>query len=75
MIDKIEKVNEKEYIIQKKENSKTELMRFNHKYGKWVHINFSDNSTSAIEERIIEILSRQYIQRNMQNKEYKFIKY
>ncbi len=75
MIDKVEKINEKEYILQKKENSKPKLMRFNSRYGKWVHINFSDNSTSTIEEGIIEILSRQYIQRNMQNKEYKFLKY
>ena len=74
MFEKVEEINGKKYFLHKTKDGKAELWRYNEKYDKWVHINFIGEEVNSTEQSVVDTLSKQFIARNMQDKDYKFLK-
>ncbi len=74
MFEKVEEINGKKYSLHKTKDGETELWRYNEKYGKWVHINFIGVEVNSIEQNVVDTLSKQFIARNIQDKDYKFLR-
>ena len=64
MFEKVEEINGKKYFLHKTKDGEYELWRYNEKYDKWVHINFIGEEVNRTE----------FIARNIQDKDYKFLK-
>ena len=75
MFEKVEEINGKKYFLHKTKDGETELWRYNEKYDKWVHINFIREEVNSTEQNVVDALSKQFIARNIQDKDYKFLKY
>lgn len=50
------------YIKIQEENNKTQLLKYNEKFNKLVVLQFMENCNMNTEDKIIEILSTQYIE-------------
>lgn len=75
MFEKVEQVREKKYLLKKTEDGESELWRYNEQYEKWVKLNFAGENANSTEQNVVDVLSKQYIARNIQDKDYKFLKY
>ena len=73
MFEKVEEINEKKYFLHKTKDGEYELWRYNEKYDKWVHINFIGEQVNRTEHNVVDTLSKQFIARNIQDKDYKFL--
>jgi hypothetical protein len=73
MFEKVEEINEKKYFLHKTKDGEYELWRYNEKYDKWVHINFIGEEVNRTEQNVVDTLSKQFIARNIQDKDYKFL--
>ena len=73
MFEKVEEINEKKYFLHKTKDGEYELWRYNEKYDKWVHINFIGEELNRTEQNVVDTLSKQFIARNIQDKDYKFL--
>ena len=66
-------IKEVEYGYSKTKDGEYELWRYNEKYDKWVHINFIGEEVNRTEQNVVDTLSKQFIARNIQDKDYKFL--
>ena len=73
MFEKVEESNGKKYFLHKTKDGEYELWRYNEKYDKWVHINFIGEEVNRTEQNVVDTLSKQFIARNIQDKDYKFL--
>ena len=73
MFEKVEEINKKKYFLHKTKDGEYELWRYNEKYDKWVHINFIGEEVNRTEQNVVDTLSKQFIARNIQDKDYKFL--
>ena len=73
MFEKVEEINGKKYFLHKTKDGEYELWRYNEKYDKWVHINFIGEEVNRTEQNVVDTLSKQFIARNIQDKDYKFL--
>ena len=73
MFEKVEEINGKKYFLHNTKDGEYELWRYNEKYDKWVHINFIGEEVNRTEQNVVDTLSKQFIARNIQDKDYKFL--
>lgn len=55
-------INGEVYIEIQAEKNKKQLLKYNEKFNKWVAIQFIENDSENTEDKVIEILSSQYIE-------------
>lgn len=55
-------INGEVYIEIQAEKNKKQLLKYNEKFNKWVALQFIENDSENTEDKVIEILSSQYIE-------------